>query len=58
LGLLDPDPLVTGTDPNPPIIKQRIVRKTLISNGDLGLFIFEELFKCNLKVTSKKTLKK
>jgi hypothetical protein len=32
LGLLDPDPVVRGTDtaPDPSIIKQKIVRKTLI----------------------------
>ncbi len=33
LGLLDPDadPLVRGMDPDPSIIKQKIVRKPLIS---------------------------
>jgi hypothetical protein len=30
LGLLDPDPLVRGTGPDPSIIKQKIVRKTFI----------------------------
>jgi hypothetical protein len=34
LGLLDPDPLVRGMDPDPDpdssIIKQKLVRKTLI----------------------------
>jgi hypothetical protein len=30
LGLPDPDPLVRGTDPDPFIIKQKKVRKTLI----------------------------
>jgi hypothetical protein len=32
LGLLDPDPLVRGPDlaPDPSLIKQKIVRKTLI----------------------------
>jgi hypothetical protein len=30
LGLPNPDPLVRGTDPDPSIIKARIVRKTLI----------------------------
>jgi hypothetical protein len=30
LALLDPDPAVRGTDPDPSIIKQKIVRKTLI----------------------------
>jgi hypothetical protein len=31
LGLLDPDPLFRGMDPDPSIIKPKKVRKTLIS---------------------------
>ncbi len=30
LGLPDPDPLVRGTDPDPSIIKQKKVRRTMI----------------------------
>jgi hypothetical protein len=30
LGLADPDPIIRGTDPDPSIIKQNILRKTLI----------------------------
>jgi hypothetical protein len=30
LGILDPDPLVRGTDPDPSVIKQKWLEKTLI----------------------------
>jgi hypothetical protein len=31
LGIMDPDPLVRCTDPDPPVGKQKIVRNPLIS---------------------------
>ncbi len=42
MGLLDPDPdpLVRGMDPDPSIIKQKIVRKTLIPTALRLLFDF------------------
>jgi hypothetical protein len=30
LGLLDPDPLIRVTDPDPSIVKQKLVGKTMI----------------------------
>ncbi len=56
LGLLDPnhDPLVRGMDPHPSIIKQKIVRKTLIPNAFRLLFDFFSL-KNDVNVPSKST---
>jgi hypothetical protein len=57
LGLqdLDPDPLVRGMDPDPSIIKQKIVRKILISTVLRLLFDFLSL-KNDAKVPSKSNM--
>jgi hypothetical protein len=54
LGLLDPDPLVRGMDPDPSIIT-KIVRKTLISTVLLLLIYFLSL-KSDVNIPSKNNM--
>ncbi len=51
VGLLDPDPLVRGMDPDPSITKQKS-KKNLVSYCFVTFiwpFIFEKWFKCTFK---------
>jgi hypothetical protein len=42
LVLLDPDPLVRGTEPDPSYHQAKIVRKNLVSYYFVTLFIFDK----------------
>jgi hypothetical protein len=59
LGVLDPDPLVRGMDqdPDPSIIKPKVVRKTLFSTVFGDFFYFLPL-KTDVKVPSKSSMRK
>jgi hypothetical protein len=57
LGLLnpDPDPLVKGMDPDPSIIKQKIVRKTYLDYYCFVTFFYFLFLKNVVNVPSKST---
>ncbi len=58
LGILDPDPLFRGMDPDPSIIKQKIVRKTLIPTSVLWLLFDYFSSKNDVNVPSKSNKQK
>ncbi len=60
MGLLDPDPLVRGTDPDPSIIKQNIKKnlKSYCFVTSLRLLIFEKLCYVPSKSNKQKTKEK